>query len=268
LYVFGLDAGALPWWVRAAIYGPFVALTLTWPLRRARPEPVHLPALQEPRVVAVIPALDEAEALPGVLAEFRPGVVDEVIVVDGGSRDRTAELARRAGARVVLEPRRGYGRACLAGLEASDAEVVVFLDGDGSDDPGALSDLLAPVLEGGAALALGTRATPQHGAQHIHQRLGNRLVSLLVWACYGLRVRDIPPMRAVRRDALIGLELRELTYGWPTEMVVKAARAGLPVAEVAVPSRPRQGGRSKVSGRIVPSVRAGARMLAVVGRYA
>ena len=270
LYVFGLEPGPLPWWVRAAIYGPFLALSLAWLRRTRRAEPTAVSQLPgRVRVAAVIPALNEAEALPRLLSEFPPGAVDDVIVVDGGSTDGTAAAARAGGARVVLEPRRGYGRACLAGVQAAaDADVIVFLDGDGSDDPRAVPELLRPVLSGRAVLSLGSRTDPEDGAQHAHQRAGNAFVSFLVRVCYGARVHDIPPMRAVRRDVLLGLDLSELTYGWPTEMVVKAAHAGLPIAEVGVPSRARQGGESKVSGRLGPSLRAGVRMLGVVARYA
>jgi Glycosyl transferase family 2/Glycosyltransferase family 87 len=269
LYTFGLDAGPLAGWVRIAIYVPFAGLSLAWLVRPRRPRPAALPALDRPiRVAAVVPALDEAEALPRLLDEFPAGFVDEIVVVDGGSHDGTPEAARAGGARVLVEPRRGYGRACLTGVEAADAEIVVFLDADGSDDPAAIPRLVAPIIAGHVALVLGARTDPEPGAQHAHQRLGNRLVSLLVRACFQVRVSDIPPMRAVRRDALTGLGMTELTYGWPTEMVVKAARAGLPLVEVAVPSRARRGGRSKVSGRLGPSLRAGARMLAVVARYA
>jgi hypothetical protein len=268
LYVFGIE-DRLPWWVRVAIYGPFVALALVRLVRprRSAAATAAPPLTARPRVAAVIPVLDEVEALPSLLAEFPPGAVDEVIVVDGGSTDGTAAAARAAGARVVVEREHGYGRACLAGVEATEADVIVFLDGDGSDDPAALPRVLAPVLTGQAVLSLGTRTNPERGAQHRHQRLGNRLVTLLVRRCYGARVRDIPPMRAVRRDVLLGLDMRELTYGWPTEMVVKTARAGLPLVEVPVPSRARRGGESKVSGRLGPSVMAGTRMLAVVARY-
>ena len=269
IYVYGLDPGPLPWWVRAAIYGPFVALSLARvarPRRASAADLARLPA--HPSVAAVIPVLDEAESLPGLLAEFGPGAVDEVVVVDGGSSDGTVDAARAGGARVVVERRRGYGRACLTGAEATDADIVVFLDGDGSDDPAAIPRLLAPILSGDAALSLGARLDPEPGAQHVHQRLGNRLVSLLVRRVYGVAVRDIPPMRAVRRDVLLGLGLTELTYGWPTEMVVKAARAGFPVVELVVPARARRAGESKVSGRLGPSLKAGARMLGVVARYA
>jgi hypothetical protein len=268
IYVFGLHPGPLPWWVRAAIYGPFLALSLARLARPRRAPAVTLaPIGAPPSVAAVIPVLNEVESLPALLAEFEPGLVDEVIVVDGGSIDGTVAAARYGGARVVIERRRGYGRACLTGAEASDADVVVFLDGDGSDDPRAIPSLLEPVLSGRAALSLGARLDPERGAQHLHQRLGNRSVSWLVRRVYGVRVRDIPPMRAVRRDVLLGLGLTELTYGWPTEMVVKAARAGMPIVELEVPARARRAGESKVSGRLGPSLRAGARMLGVVARY-
>jgi uncharacterized protein (TIGR03382 family) len=269
LYTFGLDEGALPWWVRVAIYVPFAVLSLAWLVRPRRSPPAPAPAIERPiSVAAVIPALDEAEALPRLLGEFPVQAVDEIVVVDGGSRDGTPEAARAAGARVVVEPRRGYGRACLTGAKATDAEILVFLDGDGSDDPTTILQLVAPIMSGRAVLVLGARAEPEPGAQHMHQRLGNRFVALLVRVCYQVEVRDIPPMRAVRRDVLLGLGMTELTFGWPTEMVVKAARAGLPLVEVPVPSRARRGGRSKVSGRLGPSLKAGVRMLAVVARYA
>ena len=142
------------------------------------------------------------------------------------------------------------------------------MDGDGSDDPAALHALLEPVLAGRAALSLGARLELEHGALLPHQRLGNTLVAALVRLVYGLHLRDVPPMRAIRRDALEALALREMTYGWPTEMIVKALRAGLPVVEIPLRSRARRGGESKIAGRAWPSARAGAQMLAVVARHA
>jgi len=267
LYVYSLHGG-LPWWVRVVVYVPFVALALARllvPRRSLASRP--LPLAAGARVTAVIPVIDEAESLPLVLSEFAAGSVETIVVVDGGSTDGTAELARAAGALVVLEPRRGYGRACLEGSRATEAEILVFLDGDGSDDPAAIESLVEPIRSGRAALVLGARVDPERGAQHGHQRLGNALVSLLVRLCYGTRIHDIPPMRAIRRDALEQLGMAELTYGWPTEMIVKAARQGLPIIEIPVPSRARRGGESKVSGKLGPSIRAGTRMLHVVARY-
>jgi Glycosyl transferase family 2/Glycosyltransferase family 87 len=267
LYLFGLDR-ELPDWVRPVVYGPLAVWAL-WRLLARRPSrAVALPALPDaPRVAAVVPVLDEVEALPGLLREIPPGLVSEVVVVDGGSSDGTAAAARATGARVVIEARRGYGRACARGVAETKADVIVFLDGDGSDDPAALPGLLEPVLAGRAALSLASRTRGEEGAQLLHQRLGNLLVVLLLRVVYGLRVADVPPMRAVRRDVLTALSLREMTYGWPTEMMVKAARAGLPIAEVEVSARARRGGRSKISGRLGPSARAGAHMLAVVARH-
>ncbi len=267
LYVYSLYGG-LPWWVRVVVYVPFVALALARLIvpRRGRSElPPSLPAGS--RLAAVIPVIDEADSLPFVLAEFPAGSVETIVVVDGGSTDGTVELARAAGAHVVVEPRRGYGRACLEGARATDAEIIVFLDGDGSDDPTAIASLVEPIRSGEAVLVLGARANPERGAQHGHQRLGNALVSLLVRLCYGTRIHDIPPMRAIRRDTLDRLGMSEMTYGWPTEMIVKTARAGLPIVEIAVPSRARRGGESKVSGRLGPSLKAGTMMLHVVVRY-
>jgi Glycosyl transferase family 2/Glycosyltransferase family 87 len=267
LYLYGL-ARDLPDWVPPVIYAP-VGLWVLWRTVAARRRSGALAPLPEPpHVAAVIPVLNEAEALPRLLREFPAGAVDEVLVVDGGSRDGTVEAAREAGARVVVETRRGYGRACAAGAASTDAEVIAFLDGDGSDDPAFLPDVLEPILAGRAALSLGARTQREPGALLPHQLLGNRLVVLLVRLVYNVRLRDVPPMRAVRRDVLEGLALTEMTYGWPTEMVVKAARAGLPVAEVDIACRSRRGGKSKIAGRTLPSALAGARMLAVVARHA
>ncbi|MGH3011290.1 MAG: glycosyltransferase family 2 protein [Gaiellaceae bacterium] len=267
LYLFDLE-WSLPTWVRVVVYGP-LALWVAWRVLAARRRSIPLaPLTRRPQVAAVIPALNEGEALPRVLREFPAGVVDEVLVVDGGSRDGTVDAAREAGARVLVEARRGYGRACAVGAASTDADVIVFLDGDGSDDPAYLPDLLEPILAGGAALSLGARIEREPGALFPHQLLGNRLVALLVRLVYGVRLRDIPPMRAARRDVLERLALTEMTYGWPTEMIVKTARTGLPIAEVEVGCRARRGGESKIAGRALPSALAGARMLAVVARYA
>jgi glycosyltransferase involved in cell wall biosynthesis len=220
-------------------------------------------------VCAVIPALDE-EAAIGEVVSGALGFTDEVVVVDNGSRDGTAARARAAGARVVSEPRRGYGRACLTGARAAPAEaVLVFSDGDGSDDPSALRRLAAAVIEGRADLAVGsrTRAGRQRGALAAHQRGGNWLFSTLIRRLWGVPITDLGPMRAIRREDLLGLDMRSATYGWPVEMVVKAARGGLRVLEEPVPARRRAAGRSKVSGSLRASVLAGLHFAAALVRH-
>lgn len=265
LYVFGVDR-VLPPWVRVVVYGGFALLAvLSFALRRRPPRLAQAP-IDRPRVIAVIPALNEAASLPSVLREV-PAGVDEVVVVDGGSADGTPQLAAAAGAKVVVEPRRGYGRACATGAR-EPADVLVFLDADGTDDPRCIPSLVEPVVQGRAALALGARRHPEPGALLWHQRLGNLFVAALIRLTYRCDVHDVPPMRAIRRDAFERLDLTELTYGWTTEMLVKAARAGYPVVELDVPARPRRGGCSKIAGRPLPSMQAGMRMLAVVARFA
>jgi glycosyltransferase involved in cell wall biosynthesis len=231
---------------------------------RALEAPEPLPV--EMSVAAVVPALNEAGAITGVVAELQANGIATVVVVDGGSRDDTRCLARAAGARVVDEPRRGYGRACQSGADAVASDVIVFLDGDGSDDPAYVPALVDRIVSGDAALALGVRTIREPGAMLTHQLLGTRLVTMLLWLRYGVRVADIPPMRAIRRDVLDGLAMREMTFGWPTEMIVNAVRSGLPVAEVDVRARRRTTGRSKIAGRLGPSLIAGVRMVGVVLR--
>lgn len=258
----------LPLWATLVVYGP-LGLWAVWRVfGRRRPSRLPHPLPPRPRIAAVIPALDEEEALRGLLAEWPAGVVDVVVVVDGGSRDATVGVARAGGAQVVLEPRRGYGRACAAGAAATDADVVVFLDGDGSCDPGDIPAVLEPVLAGQAALSLGSRVRREPGAMPWHQRVGNVLVAAVIRVAHGVRVGDVPCLRAIRADALAALDLRETSYGWPTEMIVRAARSDLPIAEVPVSFRRRRGGTSKVAGRLGPSARAGVRMLAVALRDA
>jgi glycosyltransferase involved in cell wall biosynthesis len=219
------------------------------------------------RVAAVIPAWNEAEALGPLLAELReldPGVVDDVLVVLAQSTDATAAVARAAGARVVAQARPGYGAACWEGYQAAraaGATLVVFLDGDGSDPPNAIPQLLAPLARGQADLVLGVRrAEPGRsraaGAIPWHARAGNALVCRLLWWRSGRLVSDLPSMKALGVDRLADLELTEMGYGWTTEMIAKALTRGWRVHEVAVRSRPRFGGRSKVSGNVRASVRA------------
>ena len=224
-------------------------------------------------VAVVIPALNEAQTIGALVAETRRQAVAWVVVADNGSTDGTAEAARAAGAEVVSEPRRGYGYACAAGAAralALDAATLVFMDGDGSARPAELSRLLAPLAAGTADLVLGSRVLggAEPGALAPHQRFGNALSAALMRRLYGLAVTDLGPYRALRADLLRGLDMREMTYGWPTEMTVKAARRGARVVEVPVSWANRRAGRSKVSGTLRGSVLAAVYILGVTLRYA
>lgn len=222
-------------------------------------------------ISVIIPALNEGETIAEVIRAVPRPPVDEVIVVDNGSTDGTADRARSAGARVVQEARRGYGAACQAGCQAaSAAEVLVFLDGDGSFDAAEIEALIAPIAAGEADLVLGSRTLGgrQAGAQFVHARFGNWLASRLMRALYGLRVTDLGPFRAIRRETLLSLHMREMTYGWPTEMMVKAARRGYRIREVPVSTYRRAGGRSKISGTLRGTVLAAYAILGTTLRYA
>lgn len=221
-----------------------------------------------PRVAVIIPVWNEAAAIPRVLAEVPPGAAQQVIVVDGGSRDGTVAAAQQAGARVLLQSRRGYGAACWEGaLAAEGCEILVYLDGDYSDPPAAIPALLQPLLAGQAALALGVR-TGAAAALPWHARLGNRLITLLIWLLCRHRFSDLPSFKAIRRDLLLRLDMHEMSYGWTAELLVKAARLKVPVVEVPVLYRPRLGGRSKVSGNVRASVLAAWHLIATTVRYA
>jgi glycosyltransferase involved in cell wall biosynthesis len=200
----------------------------------------------------VLPVLDEAAALPGVLAAMPPGF--RPIVVDNGSSDGSAEIAAELGAEVVAEPRRGFGAACFAGLVAADSEIVCFMDCDGSLDPGELPRVAAPIAEGSADLALGARRAAAAGAWPLHARLANRALTAELRRRSGLCLRDLGPMRAAGRVALIELGIRDRRFGWPLEMVLLAARAGWRIRELEVDYRPRIG-RSKVTGTLRGSAR-------------
>jgi glycosyltransferase involved in cell wall biosynthesis len=203
-----------------------------------------------PAVDVVLPVLDEAAAIPGVLGAFPPGF--HPIVVDNGSVDDSAEIARAHGATVVSEPLRGFGAACFAGLSAAGSEVVCFMDCDGSLDPGELPRVADPVCNGRADLVLGTRIA-EAGAWPLHARLANRALSLMIRRRAG-HFTDIGPMRAVRREALLGLGLRDRRFGWPLEMVLRAADAGWRIEEAPVSYRRREG-RSKVTGTLRGTLR-------------
>jgi glycosyltransferase involved in cell wall biosynthesis len=225
--------------------------------------------MPEPRVAVIIPVLDEEAAIGQVLAELPPLAL-EIIVVDNGSRDRTAEIAQAAGARVVREPRRGYGQACLAGIAAAPgADVLAFLDGDHSDYPAQLVDVLAPILAGQADLVIGSRRLGRQapGAHPRHAVLGTRLCVGLMNLLIGTRATDLGPFRAITSRALERLGMRDRTFGWTVEMQVKAARRRLRVVEVPVDYRPRIG-RSKVSGTLGGTFRAAAKILGIIARHA
>jgi len=224
------------------------------------------------RVSVVIPALNEEETIAAVVSAVPRQIASEVIVVDNGSDDLTAQRARDAGARVVREPRRGYGRACRAGARsvAADCGIIVFLDGDGSDCPELMDRLVAPVAAGTHDFVIGsrTRGRREPGSMNFQQLFAGRAAGLFVFALYGTRYTDMCPFRAIRRDALVRLGMREETYGWNLEMQMRAACAGLRVLEVPVEHRRRAGGESKVSGTLRGTIRAGARILYTVARIA
>lgn len=236
----------------------------------------HQPA--NPAAISIVlPALNEEAAVgPQVTAllthaGLRRLGVRRVIVVDNGSSDGTARVAVAAGAEVVREPRRGYGAACLAGVRASDpSDIILLMDADGSDDPTGAAHVVALVVRGEADLALGSRVRGhvERGALTPQQRAGNALAALLLRPLAGVRVSDLGPVRAIRREALLALDMRELTYGWSTEMLLKAGRAGYRVVEVPVDYHRRAGGRSKVAGTALGTLRASRSILGTIGRYA
>ena len=221
------------------------------------------------RVSVIIPTHNEAQAIGCVLADLPSDLVTEVIVVDSNSNDGTPELATRMGARVVQEPRRGYGRACLTGLATVNSpDVVVFLDGDYSDRPAELPILLAPIIEGRADITLGSRLQERRsaGALPWHQAFGNRLAARLIRVFYGLEISDLGPFRAARADVLRELALKEASYGWAVEMILKGALAGFRVVEVTVSYYPRIG-KSKIGGTLKGTVGAAWFILSLIVRY-
>jgi glycosyltransferase involved in cell wall biosynthesis len=209
----------------------------------------------------ILPVLDEAEALPWVLGRMPSGF--EPLVVDNGSSDGSAEVAARPGARVVEEPVRGFGAACWAGLQAAGSELVCFMDCDGSLDPRELPRLARAVESGAAALVLGARAA-EPGAWPWHARLANRALAAELRRRTGVQLTDLGPMRVARRAPLLELGIRDRSFGWPLEMVMRAAAADWRIAELPVPYLRRAGGRSKVSGSVRGSLRAFRDMAAVL----
>lgn len=221
-------------------------------------------------VAAVIPVLNEAGAIGPTVRQLPQSSIDQVIVVDGGSTDGTQDEARTAGAEVLHEARRGYGRACLSGAErahAMGAGVVLFLDGDGANSGECAASLIDPVRDGHADFVLASRtAERESGSIGLHQIVAGRLIGRAVGLLSGVRYTDMCAFRAIRTDALLALGMQEMTYGWNLEMQIRAASAGLRIQEIALPYRNRIAGRSKVAGNLRGSLRAGTRILITLAR--
>ena len=212
------------------------------------------------KVAVIIPTLNEGDSIAEVVKSIPREVAHRIIVADGGSRDATVRRASAAGADVV-DSGRGYGRACLSGtLRAADADILVFMDGDGADDPGAICKLVAPILAGDYDFVIGSRARGRRapGSMSWHQLAAGHLAGVGMRVLYGVRYTDMCAFRAIRRDALLRLGMKELTYGWNLEMQMRAARAGLRILEIPVNYRRRYAGQSKVAGNLLGSIRAGA----------
>jgi glycosyltransferase involved in cell wall biosynthesis len=223
-------------------------------------------------VSVIIPALNEEEPIAGVVHEVAATKIPaDIIVVDNGSTDRTANRAREAGARVV-KALRGYGRACAAGVAAlpPECEIVVFLDGDGSDCPELMSQLVDPIAAGTHDFVIGSRTRGQRepGSMNFQQIVAGRIAGRILRLLYGVRYTDMCPFRAIRRDTLEKLGMREQTYGWNLEMQMKAARGALRILEIPVNHRRRAGGESKVSGTLRGTCIAGTRIMATLIRIA
>jgi glycosyltransferase involved in cell wall biosynthesis len=228
------------------------------------------PRAPMPRITVIIPALNEEEALPKVLAAIPTCLDARVIVCDNGSTDRTPEVALQTGAEVVVEMQRGYGAACLKGIAALDRpDIVVFLDGDYSDYPEEMSALIEPIASDRADMVIGSRLTGQReqGALPPHSLFGNWLASRLLLLLYRQRVTDLGPFRAIRYTCLMALDMQDRGFGWTVEMQIKAARHRLRVVEIPVRYRCRIG-RSKITGSLRASIQAGTIILATLFKYA
>ncbi|GAC1365398.1 MAG: glycosyltransferase family 2 protein [Ktedonobacteraceae bacterium] len=223
-------------------------------------------------IAIIIPALNEEGAIRKLLTEIPPASATWIIVVDNGSTDRTAQVAREAGAIVATEPIAGYGRACWKGLQTAlslGAEILLFMDGDGSDDPADILQMLTPVLNGSADLTIGSRISEraEPGAIAPQARLGNWLVSHMISLFYTVKIHDIGSFRAIRSEKLAALHMHEMTFGWPVEMLVKAARARYHITEIPIHYRRRSHGQSKVAGTVLGSIKAAYFMLSTTLRY-
>jgi glycosyltransferase involved in cell wall biosynthesis len=239
-------------------------------MRRLRAA-LELVTMARPRVALIIPTLNEEDAIGGVLAAVPRDVVEQVIVADSGSTDRTVEQALAGGARIVTESRRGYGRACRAGAEAAgDCDILVFLDGDGSDRPELVPLLLAPILAGTHDFVIGTRTRGERepGSMNALQIVAGYGAGALTRLLYGVAYTDMCAFRAIRREVLDQLGMREMTYGWNLEMQMRAARAGVRILELPVAYRCRSGGASKVSGTVTGTLKAALRIGLTFARVA
>jgi glycosyltransferase involved in cell wall biosynthesis len=224
--------------------------------------------MRRPRTALVIPTLNEAESIGQVIAEIPRSLIDRIIVADGGSRDATVERAALAGADVICTGS-GYGRACYgAAVAAEEAEILVFMDGDGADDPKAIASLVTPIAAGFNDFVVGSRVRGGQTGERIgwHQLIAGFGLGLAMQLIYGVRYTDMCAFRAIRRDALLALGMTEMTYGWNLEMQMRAARRRLRILEVPVSNRERIGGTSKVAGSFRGSLRAGTRILATFTR--
>jgi len=222
------------------------------------------------KVGVLIPAYNEEAGLPGVLNSIPRDVVDTIVVVDNGSDDNTSGKAAYGGAEVVHEPRRGYGSACLAGIDwfrKNPVDIIVFLDADMADDPALLPALVRPIAGGEADLVIGSRLTGKRepGALAPHAAFGNRLAVFLIRLMFGRLFTDLGPFRAIRFDSLESLEMKDTTYGWTVEMQVKALKNNLRVIEIPVPYR-RRVGKSKISGTVRGTVMAGWKIISTIFR--
>ena len=222
------------------------------------------------QVVVVIPTLNEQDSIGSAVRAIPRPPVDKIIIADGPSTDATATRAAEAGAEVI-KVGRGYGRACAAAVEAApEAEIIVFMDGDGADDPACIPDLIAPIRAGTHDFVIGSRVTGKRepGSMAWHQVAAGRFAGALLRVLYGVRYTDMCALRAIRRDALLALGMRELTYGWNLEMQMRAAAAGLRILEIPVDYRCRTAGSSKVAGTLRGSIKAGVRIATTFARVA
>lgn len=219
------------------------------------------------KVSVIIPVLNEEKAIANVINDIPKSLVQEIIVVDNGCTDQTVEIALKHGAKVVTEPQRGYGSACLAGIDAiQTTDIVVFLDGDYSDDPTEMPSLLQPIQDGLAEFVIGTRVPSEKGALLPQAQFGNKLATFLMRIFFGIQYTDLGPFRAIRFEQLQALNMQDKNFGWTIEMQLKAAKMGMNVREVPVSYRKRIG-TSKISGTFIGSLKAGIKILTTLFRY-